>query len=123
MSKQTTRSRNKTKAAADVLSDLATPIPEGGKPGLHDWSQTQDQTKDEAKTDDAKSQEAKTKIVVQAEEPKTAELMVVSSEVEIPDDAPMTEAEKADYQRYMSSIKSMCIETARMILEPVMHFD
>ena len=36
MSKQTTRSRNKTKAAADVLSDLATPIPEGGKPGLPD---------------------------------------------------------------------------------------
>ncbi len=91
MQKSRNKSRNRNKAAAGVLAELATPI---------------------------QSQEAKTEIVVPAEEPKTAELMVVvSSEVDIPDDAPMTEAEKADYHRYMSSIKGMCIETARMILE------
>jgi hypothetical protein len=103
MSKQTTRSRKNSKAAASTMSALAAMV---------DNSRPEEQTREEVTTE-----EAKTEIVVQAEEPKTAELMVLSSEVDIPDDAPMTETDKADYHRYMSSIKGMCIETARMILE------
>lgn len=38
-------------------------------------------------------------------------------EEDIPDDAPMTAVERDDYRTYMASIKTKCIETAKMILE------
>jgi hypothetical protein len=62
---------------------------------------------------------AMTEIVVHAAEPAAGEPSAAVPLVEeiVSNDAPMTEAERAEYSRIMASIKTMCIETARMILE------
>jgi len=101
MSKTKSKSKSRGKAdASNILSTLSDKVPTHEKPA--------------EQQDESRPGTAMTGIEPGAVEPFTAVTVV---QHDIPDDAPMTETERADYQRYMASIKTRCIETAKMILE------
>jgi hypothetical protein len=124
MSRTKRKPAEKSHAAAEALSGIAPPFAEEAKQsheadgGLNPGQQDAESGTSNAP---ASAQGANPEAVARNEDAKLdadrPALALAVAHEEVPDDAPMTDTERADYRRMMASIKTMCIEAAKMILE------